>query len=156
MVLCLYNFDFTNNAWCQCSCQNETFFHQILIPKKQLNVLQKNYSQELMGVLHFSIFFLIVRHVHHLSLLLLVREVEVSRDTKQLVEQSRGSREKLRSGHILTALPHGHANAAAASGLQSSVCHVWFIQFRGDGRICVLCLCCGKKYRLVPVGFLWG
>lgn len=40
---------------------------------------------------------------------------------------------------ILTALPHGHANAAGASGLPSSVCCVQFIQLRGEEWKCLLC-----------------
>ena len=42
---------------------------------------------------------------------------------------------------ILTALPHGHANAAAATGLPSGVCCVRFIQFRGDKWVRLLCTC---------------
>ncbi len=46
---------------------------------------------------------------------------------------------------ILTALPHGHANAAAASGLPSSVQCAQFMQFSGDEWVRLLCMCCKGK-----------
>lgn len=89
---------------------------------------------------------LTVRRVHQLSLCLLAsKEVKVSRE--QLVEQ-RGLDQG--EGHllILTALPHGHTNGEAASGLPSSVWCVQFMQFRGDEWVCLWCMCVmGEKYK---------
>lgn len=76
---------------------------------------------------------------------MLVTAVNVSRDTKQLVRQSRESSEGIDQDEGLTALPHGRANAAAASGLPCSVWCVRFIQFRVDEWICLLSTCIGGK-----------